>query len=81
MYQQRVQTRPLNGLRGIGVVLAVVAAAVIGSAFFTLLENSIGSLSSLCFIRSGLCLCHGRQLPARLPDLWQTGALQVRSVV
>ena len=53
MYQQRVQTRPLNGLRGIGVVLAVVAAAVIGSAFFTLLENSIGSLSSLCFILYG----------------------------
>lgn len=50
MFQQKIQRQSLDGFRGILVVLGTVAAAVIGSAFFTLLGNRIGSPASILFI-------------------------------
>lgn len=50
VYQQKVQGKSLNGFKGILVVLAVLAAALLGSAFFTLLGKRIGNVSSIAFI-------------------------------
>jgi len=50
MFEQIVERRSLNGVRGILVVLAAVAAAILGSAFFTLLGSRIGSPASILFI-------------------------------
>lgn len=50
MFQQKIQRRSLDGLRGILVVLAVMAAAILGSAFFSLLGTRIDSPASILFI-------------------------------
>jgi len=50
MIQQRIERRSLDGIRGILVVLAVMAAAILGSAFFTFLGSRIGSPASILFI-------------------------------
>lgn len=50
MIQQKIQRRSLDGIRGILVVLAAMAAALIGSAVFSLLGTRIGSPASILFI-------------------------------
>ncbi len=50
MYRQNVHGEPLSGLKGILVVLGVLAAALLGSAFFTLLGKRIGNAASIAFI-------------------------------
>ena len=50
MYRQEVKGKPLSGFKGILVVFGVLAAAMLGSAFFTLLEKRIGNAASIGFI-------------------------------
>ena len=56
MLQQKVQNRPLKPLQGVGVVLAVMAAVLLGSAAFTRLASRIGTLASLGFILYGMAV-------------------------
>ena len=46
MLQQKVQSRSLEGFRGIILILAVIASVLIGSVFFSLLERSLGTEAS-----------------------------------
>ena len=50
MYRQKVEGESLKGMKGILAVAAVMAAAMLGSAFFTLLGKRIGNVASLAFI-------------------------------
>ena len=53
MIQQKVQCRPLNGLRGVALVLGVLVAAFIGDTFFSMLQSVAGKAASLGFILYG----------------------------
>lgn len=50
MYRQEVKDKSLAGPKGTLLVLAVLAAAVLGSAFFTMLGKRMGNVSSIAFI-------------------------------
>jgi len=50
VYRQKVEGESLKGMKGILAVAAVMAAAMLGSAFFTLLGKRIGNVASLAFI-------------------------------
>ena len=50
MYRQEVKDVSLKGVKGILLVLAVLVAALGGSALFTLLGKAIGNASSIAFI-------------------------------
>ena len=50
MYKQQVKGPSLSGLKGILLVLGAVAAAILGSAFFTRLSLTIGRSASIAFI-------------------------------
>lgn len=56
MLEQKLRNRQLKPLQGLGVVLAVIAAVLLGSAFFTRLQPAIGSLSSVGFIAYGCAI-------------------------
>ena len=56
MLEQRIQNRQPDALRGVGVILGVAAAVLAGSAFFSRLENRLGTLSSLLFIAYGCAI-------------------------
>lgn len=56
MLQQKVQSRSLEGFRGIILILAVIASVLIGSVFFSLLERSLGTAASLGFILYGCAI-------------------------
>lgn len=54
MLEQKVQNPPLKPLQGIGVVLAALAAAVLGSTLFSALMARVGSIASIGFILYGI---------------------------
>lgn len=56
MLRQKLQNPPLSPLRGVGVVLGALAAAVLGSAFFSRLAERVGSAASLGFIGYGIAI-------------------------
>ena len=53
MYRQKIKDTSLTGFKGVLLVLAVLAAALLGSAFFTLLSRTLGNIASIAFI--GYC--------------------------
>lgn len=50
MYQQKVRGQSLDGIKGVLLIVAVLAAALVGSAFFTLLGKTVGNAASIAFI-------------------------------
>lgn len=50
MYRQEIRDQSLKGLKGVGLVLAVLVAAMLGSTVFTLLGKAIGDMASIGFI-------------------------------
>ena len=50
MYRQIVKDTSLKGFKGTLLVAAVLAAALVGSALFSMLGKVIGSVSSIAFI-------------------------------
>lgn len=53
MYEQRVTDPKLKGKKGTFIFLAVIAAAFLGSAFFTKIEPYVGRAASMGFILYG----------------------------
>ena len=56
MLEQRIRNRQPDALRGAGLILLIALAVLAGSAFFTRLEPSIGTLSSVGFIAYGCAI-------------------------
>lgn len=54
MLEQRLQNKQPNWLQGVGIVLAIAVAVILGSNFFAALAPRIGTLSSLLFILYGV---------------------------
>jgi len=50
VYRQVVKDESLRGFKGTLVVIGVLAASMLGSAFFTHLGKTIGNVSSIAFI-------------------------------
>lgn len=50
MYRQEVRDQSLKGLKGVALILAVLAASVLGSAVFTLLGRVMGDIAAIGFI-------------------------------
>ena len=69
MLEQKVQNPPLKPLQGIGVVLAALAAAVLGSTLFSALMARVGSIASIGFSR-----LYGRYARPMV-DVWFTSVL------
>ena len=56
MLEQRIRNRQPDALRGAGLILLIALAVLAGSAFFSRLENRLGTLSSLLFIAYGCAI-------------------------
>ena len=56
MLEQRIRNRQPDALRGAGLILLIALAVLAGSAFFTRLEPSIGTLSSVGFTAYGCAI-------------------------
>ena len=67
MLEQRVQNKPLNGMRGLALIALVAATVMVGSRFFYFIGQYIGNVSSLLFI------CYGALIAWLLLDWYVKG--------
>ena len=56
MYRQTVKPRKIKAVRGILIVLGVLAAAYLGNLFFSMLIERIGNIASYMFLAYGCCI-------------------------